>query len=208
MKLYNYFRSGTSRRVEIALKLKGILYENIQIDLLANEHNKEDFELINPQKLVPALKNDNGLVITQSPAILEWLDAYYPNPPFFPSDEGDKARVRALAAIIGCDTHPLNNKRVLEYLRFQLGADKNQVMTWARSWIEQAFNAYEKMLESDKKRNRFSFGSAPSMAEIYLIPQIESSQRFQVDISVWPCISEVFKACQEIEAFRFNNIKS
>lgn len=208
MKFYNYSRSGTSRRVQIALKLKGVTYEDVQIDLLANAHHQEEFERINPQKLVPALQVSSELVLTQSPAILEWLDACYPEPLFLPKQEDERARVRALAAIIGCDTHPLNNKRVLEYLRFELKADKNQVKAWANHWIEEAFTAYEKILASDKMRQRFSVGNTPSMAEIYLIPQVESSQRFQVDISQWPCIAEVFKACQEIEAFRSANFQT
>lgn len=201
MNFYNYYRSGTSRRVEIALKLKGIPYKDIQVDLIANEHLKDEFKIINPQQLVPSLEVDKGIILSQSPAILEWLDDQFPTPPLLPNNNLDKAYVRQLTSIIGCDTHPLNNKRVLEYLKNGFELKKPQIKEWAAYWINNSFDAYEQLIKSDKNRKDFSFGDAPSMADIYLIPQVESSKRFDVDISKWPNIQRVYLICKNLEAF-------
>jgi maleylpyruvate isomerase len=201
MKLYNFFRSGTSHRLRIALNLKGIATDYVAIDLRAEEHLNEAFKAINPQKFVPALDTGKQVLI-QSPAIIEWLEEKYPNPPLLPFDADDRAHVRTLAAIVGCDIHPINNRRILEMLRHHFGSSEDSINTWCKQWIDAGFDAYEALLVADKNRGRFSFGDAPTLADVYLIPQIESARRFKVDLSRWPAICSVEKACVEIDAFK------
>lgn len=201
MKLHNFWRSGTSHRTRIALNLKGLSYEYIAVHLGKEAHLSEAFRAINPQQLVPALDTGEQVLI-QSPAIIEWLEERYPAPALLPSDADGRARVRALAAIVGCDIHPINNRRILEYLRKTFGADEAAVNAWCAHWITAGFDAYEALLAQDKTRGAFSFGDAPTMADVYLIPQVESARRFQVDLSRWPLISEVDVACRELDAFR------
>ncbi len=201
MKLYNFFRSGTSHRLRIALNLKGIATDYLAIDLRTEEHLNEAFKAINPQKFVPALDTGKQVLI-QSPAIIEWLEEKYPNPPLLPFDADDRAHVRALAAIVGCDIHPINNRRILEMLRHHFGSSEDSINTWCKQWIDAGFDAYEALLVADKNRGRFSFGDAPTLADVYLIPQIESARRFKVDLSRWPAIRSVEKACVEIDAFK------
>ena len=202
MKLYNFFRSGTSHRLRIALNLKGLDTQYIPVDLRTEQHLKDDFKAVNPQMLVPALATDDGKVLIQSPAIIEWLEEQYPTPALLPVDAGERARVRALAAIVGCDIHPINNRRILEYLRKELGANEDAVNAWCATWITAGFDAYEALLAQDAQRGRFSFGDAPSIADVYLVPQIESARRFKVDLSRWPLIGAVDKACAELDAFQ------
>ena len=201
MKLYNFWRSGTSHRTRIALNLKGLTVEYVAVHLGKEEHLKNEFKVINPQQLVPAL--DTGReVLLQSPAILEWLEEKYPTPALLPNDPKSRAQVRALAAIIGCDIHPINNRRILEYLRKNFGANEDAINQWCGIWISAGFDAYEALLNADNHRGRFSYGDTPSMADCYLIPQIESARRFKVDLSKWPLIMAVEKACMEMDAFR------
>lgn len=201
MKLYNFWRSGTSHRTRIALNLKGLTVEYVAVHLGKEEHLKNEFKVINPQQLVPALDTGHE-VLLQSPAILEWLEEKYPTPALLPNDPKSRAQVRALAAIIGCDIHPINNRRILEYLRKTFGANDNAINQWCGIWISAGFDAYEALLNADNQRGRFSHGDTPSMADCYLIPQIESARRFQVDLSKWPLIMAVERACMELDAFR------
>ncbi len=182
MKLYNFFRSGTSHRLRIALNFKGIDTEYIAVDLRVEEHLREAFKNLNPQGLVPALAVDDKVLI-QSPAIIEWLEEKYPTPALLPTQAEDRAHVRALAAIVGCDIHPINNRRILEYLRKQFATDDAAINAWCSTWITDGFNAYEALLAADKNRGAFSFGNTPTLADVYLIPQIESSRRFKVDLT-------------------------
>ena len=198
--LHSFFRSGTSHRVRIALNLKGISVENHAVDLRAEAHLEAAFKAINPQALVPVLTVGPHHLI-QSPAILEWLEETYPEPPLLPKDPFERARVRALAAMVGCDVHPLNNRRVLMYLRSQFGADESAVNTWCGTWIGAGFDALEVMLAEDKTRGDFCYGGQPSMADVYLVPQIESARRFCVDLTTWPKIMAIDTACQAIPAF-------
>ena len=201
MKLYNFFRSGTSHRLRIALNLKGITTDYVAVDLRVEEHLKEAFKSVNPQQFVPALDTGEQVLI-QSPAIIEWLEEKSPTPALLPAGADERAHVRALAAIVGCDIHPLNNRRVLETLRKQFGANEDVINAWCGTWISAGFDAYEALIAADTQRGRFSFGNTPTLADVYLIPQVESSRRFKVDLSRWPLISAIEKACMELEAFQ------
>ena len=201
MKLYNFFRSSTSHRLRIALNLKGLDYEYVPIDLRTEQHLGAEYKALNPQGLVPALV-DNGRVLIQSPAIIEWLEERYPAPALLPADLEARARVRALAAIVGCDMHPVNNRRILEALRHDFGADEAAVQRWCATWIATGFDAIEALLAADTQRGESCFGSAPTLADVYLIPQVESARRFKLDIERWPRVLAIHEACAPIEAFR------
>ncbi len=201
MKLYNFWRSGTSHRTRIALNLKGLSTEYVAVHLGKEEHLKDAFKVVNPQQLVPALDTGNEVLI-QSPAILEWLEEQYPTPALLPQDASGRARVRALAAIVGCDIHPINNRRILETLRKSFGANEDAINAWCGTWISAGFDAYEALLAADTQRGRFSYGDAPTLADCYLIPQVESARRFKVDLTKWPLIMAVEKACMALEAFQ------
>ncbi len=201
MKLYNFWRSGTSHRTRIALNLKGLTTEYVPVHLVKEEHLKDDFKAVNPQQLVPALDTGSEVLI-QSPAIIEWLEEKYPSPALLPQGAAERAQVRALAAIVGCDIHPINNRRILETLRKQFGANEDTINAWCGTWITSGFDAYEALLAADTKRGRFSHGDAPTIADCYLIPQIESARRFKVDLTRWPLIMAVEKACMALEAFQ------
>ena len=200
MKLYNFFRSGTSHRLRIALNIKGIATDYVAVDLRVDEQQGDAFKSVNPQQMVPALDTGEQVLI-QSPAIIEWLEEKHPSPALLPPGANDRARVRALAAIVGCDIHPLNNRRVLQTLRKQFGANEDAINAWCATWISAGFDAYETLIAADTKRGRFSFGDTPSLADVYLIPQVESARRFHVDLTQWPHIMAVEKACMELEAF-------
>ncbi|QIL79644.1 maleylacetoacetate isomerase [Diaphorobacter sp. HDW4A] len=201
MKLYSFFRSGTSHRLRIALNLKGLTPDYIPVDLRVDEQAQPSFKGVNPQGLVPALTLDDGETLIQSPAIIEWLEERFPDPALLPKEPEARAHVRALAAIIGCDVHPINNRRILQYLGKQLGADETQLNAWCSNWITAGFDAIEALLAKDNQRGAFCFGYAPTIADVYLIPQIESARRFKVDMANWPLISAVDQACSPLAAF-------
>ena len=201
MKLYNFFRSGTSHRLRIALSLKALTAEYVAVDLRTEEHLGAAFKALNPQGLVPALVVDDTVLI-QSPAIIEWLEERYPTPALLPADPQDRARVRALAALVGCDIHPLNNRRILEYLRKTLGCDEAAVNAWCATWINDGFAALETLLKADPQRSNFCFGHTPTLADVYLVPQIESARRFKVDLTPYPNIVAIDRTCAELEPFR------
>jgi len=201
MKLYNFWRSGTSHRTRIALNLKGLDTEYVAVHLAKEEHLKDEFKAVNPQQLVPALHTGSEVLI-QSPAIIEWLEEKYPTPALLPRDPQRRAQVRALAAIVGCDIHPINNRRILETLRKSFGANEAAINTWCGTWITAGFDAYEALLAADSQRGAFSFGHTPTIADVYLIPQIESARRFQVDLSRWPLIAGVEQACMALPALQ------
>ncbi len=201
MKLYNFFRSGTSHRLRIALNLKGIATDYVAVDLRVEAHLKDAFKSVNPQQLVPALDTGEQVLI-QSPAIIEWLEEKYPTPALLPTQAEERAHVRALAAIVGCDVHPINNRRILETLRKQFGANEDAITAWCATWIGAGFDAYEALIAADTQRGRFSFGDSPGLADVYLIPQIESERRFKVDLSRWPLIAGIEQGCNALEAFQ------
>ena len=201
MKLYSFFRSGTSHRLRIALNLKGIATDYVAVDLRVDEQQKDAFKAINPQGLVPALDTGEQVMI-QSPAIIEWLEEKYPTPALLPTGVDARAHVRALAAMVGCDIHPINNRRILQTLRKQFGANEAAINAWCGNWISDGFDAYEALIAADKTRGRFSFGDTPTLADVYLSPQVESARCFNVDMSRWPLISAIDHACGELDAFK------
>ena len=201
MKLYNFFRSGSSHRLRIALNLKGLTAEYVAVDLRTEAHLGAAFKALNPQGLVPALVV-NEAVLIQSPAIIEWLEERYPTPALLPANPTDRARVRALAAVVGCDIHPINNRRILEYLRKTLGCDEAAVNAWCATWINDGFAALEALLAADKQRGNFCFGHTPTLADAYLVPQVESARRFKVDLTPYPNIVAIDTACAALDAFR------
>ena len=201
MILHGYWRSGTSYRTRIALNLKGLAYETAPVDLRTGAQKSDAYLALNPQGLVPALEIDNGQVLIQSPAIIEWLEERYPTPALLPADPLARTQVRALAAIVGCDVHPINNRRILQTLRKQFGADEAAINAWCATWITAGFDAIEALLAKDTTRGSYCFGGAPSLADVYLIPQVESARRFGVDMAAWPLIRAVDAACAELPAF-------
>lgn len=200
MELYSFFRSGTSHRLRIALRLKGIDARYVPVDLRRDEHLAASYRAIQPQGLVPALV-DGGQAYIQSVAIIEWLEERYPEPPLLPPGLAERARVRALAAIIGCDIHPLNNRRVLQALRRDFGADEAALARWCGTWIAAGFDAFEALLAADGRRDAFCHGDAPTLADVYLVPQVESARRFEVDVARWPRIHAVDARCAALPAF-------
>ncbi|WP_347455421.1 maleylacetoacetate isomerase [Acinetobacter thermotolerans] len=201
MKLYGFFRSGTSHRLRIALNLKSLSYEQVSVSLAKNQHHQDEFKALNPQGLVPVLETEQGL-LTQSPAMIEWLEEVYTEVALLPKDPFEKAKVRALAAIVGCDIHPINNKRVLEYLRNNLGQDENQVLAWCAEWISKGFEALEALLQQDQTRQNFCYGNSATLADVYLIPQVYSAKRFKVDLTPYPTIVSIYEHCMQLEAFQ------
>jgi len=208
VKLYNFWRSGTSHRTRIALNLKGISTEYLAVHLGKNAHLSDDFKAINPQQLVPALVLDEtesgvtgGHTLIQSPAIIEWLEERFPTPALLPADPIERASVRAMAAVVGCDVHPINNKRILDYLRQQFGADEAAINAWCGTWIGAGFDALEALIAHPAAEVRYCFGNTPTLADVYLIPQIESARRFKVDLSRWPKLMAIDAHCATLTAF-------
>ena len=196
--LHAYWRSGTSYRTRIALNLKGLAYQVRPVNLLQGEQIEAPYRNIQPLGLVPALEAD-GRVMTQSPAILEWLEDAHPEPPLLPAGAADRATVRAMAALIGCDIHPLNNLRVLRQLRHQLKASDEQLLAWETRWIGDGFAALE--VEIGRRGAGFCFGDAPTLADCYLIPQVYSAIRFGVDLEPYPLIRAIDQRAGALEAF-------
>lgn len=201
MKMYGFFRSGTSHRTRIVLNLKQISYDLLPVSLMKNEHKNAEFKAINPQGFVPVLAINDQLLI-QSPAIIEWLEETHPEHALLPHDAIGRAKVRALAAVVGCDIHPINNKRILEYLRHTLKLDDVQVQRWCQHWIDEGFSALEQLLLADNTRGDFCYGNKPTLADAYLIPQVDSSKRFHVDMSKYPNIQAIYDACMALPAFQ------
>lgn len=199
IRLHGYFRSSAAWRCRIALNLKGVAWESVPVSLRAGEQREAAFSALNPQRLVPALETDGG-VLTQSLAIIEWLDESFPSPPLLPSSALDRAHVRAFALAIACDIHPLQNLRVLEYLRSGIGLDEPQVEAWLRRWIGEGLAACEGLL-SKLPQGRFCFGDSPGLADICLVPQMASAERFGVEVSGFPRLDAIARACANVDAF-------
>jgi maleylpyruvate isomerase len=197
--LHGYWRSGTTYRTRIALALKGVAYEQSGVDLRVGDQRSERFLRLNPQGLVPALEAD-GRVLTQSPAILEWIEERWPQPPLLPTDPGDRAEVRAMAALIACDIHPLQNLRVMKKLSADHGADEPATQAWTRHWIGLGFEALERLIE--RRGGAWSFGDAPTLADCYLVPQVYTARRFGLDLQPYPRIAAVDARAAEHPAFQ------
>ena len=200
LKLYGYFRSSAAFRVRIALNLKKLDYETAAIHLRRNDQAKPDYLAVNPQGLVPTL-DDGGRTLIQSLAIIEYLDETYPNPPLLPSPPADRARVRALAEIVACDIHPVNNLRVLRYLTHSLGHDETAIATWYNHWIDAGFQAFERLLVGDPRTGAFCHGDGPGIADIALVPQVVNAERYRLDLAPYPTIARIHQSCMALEAF-------
>jgi maleylacetoacetate isomerase len=200
MLLYTFFRSSAAFRVRIALNLKGLAYENAAISLPKGAHRRDDYGAINPQKLVPALV-DGGNLLTQSLAIIEYLEEKEPNPPLLPRDLLERARVRSLSLLIACEIHPLNNLRVLQHLKRGLGQDEAGINTWYRHWIAEGLAKFEADLNHTAGTAKFCHGDAPTLADCCLVPQIFNAQRYDCDLAPYPVTMRIFQTCMRLEAF-------
>jgi maleylacetoacetate isomerase len=201
MLLYGYFRSSAAYRVRIALNLKGLAYDQTFVHLAKLEQLAESFAAINPQKLLPVLKTDSGQLLTQSLAIIEYLEETHPQPALLPKDPLERARVRALALAVACEIHPINNPRVLRYLTGKLGVSEAQRDDWYRHWVEEGLQAVEQMLVSSPQTGRFCHGDSPTLADLCLVPQVANGRRFKADLSGCPTVVRIDAECQKVKAF-------
>lgn len=200
--LHNYFRSSTSTRLRAALNLKGLDYEYVAHHLLKGEHRSSAYLSINPQGLVPALVLNDGTALIQSLAIIEYLDEVHPEPALLPKAPVDRARVRALAYAVACDIHPLNNLRVLRYIKSAFGADDEATADWFRHWVDETFVPIEAMLAEDKRTGRFCHGDLPGLADACLYAQVLNNRRFSIDMSRYPTVSRIFEECAAMQEFQ------
>jgi maleylacetoacetate isomerase len=201
MKLYDYFRSSAAYRVRIALNLKHQKPEREFVHLRNNVQRSDDYLSLNPQGLVPALATDGGEVLTQSLAIICYLDEMFPDPPLLPAAAVERARVRSIALAIACDIHPLNNLRVLLYLKNTLGVADEQKDAWYRYWIDVGLEALETRLAREPATGRFCHGDAPTLADICLVPQLANARRMKVDVSPFPTLTRIETTCNALPAF-------
>ena len=206
MKLYTYFRSSASYRVRIALNLKGLPYETVPVHLLKDggQQYSEEYRALNPDGLVPSLIDEHAgeaAAITQSLAIIEYLEEAYPAPALLPQSALDRAFVRSVALSIACEIHPLNNLRVLRYLTHTLKVGEDDKNAWYRHWVEQGLSSLETTLARDPRAGAFCYGDQPSLADCFLVPQIFNAQRFKCDLSAMPTLMRIYDACMALEAF-------
>lgn len=193
--LHGYWRSSAAYRVRMGLNLKGLSARQANLDLRTSAHRGEAYQKLNPAKLVPALETDSG-ILTQSSAILEWLEERYPTPALLPSAPGDRAIVRAIAGLIGSDIHPINNLRVLTSLRQDLNVSETQINNWITHWISEGFQPLETMIA--RYGGTFAFGDTPTLADCYLVPQVYSAERFSVDLSPYPHLRSAVDAARAL----------
>ncbi|MFJ3048024.1 maleylacetoacetate isomerase [Herbaspirillum chlorophenolicum] len=201
--LYGYFRSSASYRVRIALNLKGQVYDTVPVHLLnqGGEQFLPAFAEMNPHSLVPVLAHE-GHHMTQSLAVLEYLEERFPMPSLLPGDPVQRAHIRELSLAIACEIHPLNNLRVLRYLKHQLGVDDDKKNEWIQHWIKLGFAALEKQLAADNTRGHFCVGDMPTMADCCLVPQMFNARRFEVDMQPYPTLCAIEDACNALPAFQ------
>jgi len=197
MELFSYFRSSAAYRVRIGLNIKGIPHTLTDVNLLEGDHRRAPYLALNPQGLVPALKLDDGRVINQSPAMLEYLEAVYPDGPLLPEDPYDAAVVRNWCSLIACDIHPVNNLRILKFLTGTLSVSEDEKLNWYRHWIKLGFEALEPQLSA----NPYCFGSNITFADLYLIPQVYNALRFHQDMTDFPKIQQIYETCNQLDAF-------
>ncbi|MBY6156973.1 maleylacetoacetate isomerase [Pseudooceanicola nitratireducens] len=201
LRLHNFFRSSTSTRVRAALNLKGLPYEYVPYVLRDGETRTPAYLGRNPQGLVPTLERGDGVNLTQSLAIIEWLDEVQPEPPLLPRDPDDRAWVRSLSYMIACEIHPLNNLRVLFRLRDQFGADDEAQKEWFTHWVSLTFDALEDALAKDPRSGRCCFGDTPTMADVCLYAQVWNNRRFAIPLDRWPTIRTIFEHLETLPAF-------
>jgi len=200
MKLYNYFRSSASFRVRIALGLKQLPYDYLPVHIARGEHKAQAFQALSPAMLVPALQLDSGTLLSQSMAIIEYLDETHPQPPLLPADALGRAQVRALAQLIACEIHPINNLRVLKYLTQELRVSEDDKNTWYRHWVRSGLEAFERQLAASPG-GPYCWGNSPTLADCCLVPQIFNGQRFQVSFDGLTRTMAAFEACMALPAF-------
>ena len=202
IKLYNYFRSSASYRVRIALNLKGVPYEYLSVHLLKDggQQLAPSFRALNPESLVPVL-DDDGEVLTQSLAIIEYLEETRPAPPLLPRNAVERAYVRGIALAIACEIHPLNNLRVLRYLVNTLGASEEQKNAWYRYWVEQGLASIEARLVTERRCGRYALGDAVTLADVFIVPQIFNAQRMDCNLDAVPTVMRIFDNCMQLPAF-------
>ncbi|MFY0991691.1 maleylacetoacetate isomerase [Halomonas sp. C05BenzN] len=200
--LYGYFRSSAAYRVRIALNLKGLAYDQAPVNLIKGEQRSDANLARHPQGLVPSLETDDGLMLTQSLAICEYLDETHPEPPLLPADAAGRARVRALAQLVACEVHPLNNLRVLKYLVNDLEVGEEAKLAWYRHWITEGFDALEAMLTREAGTGAFCHGDTPTLADLCLVPQVYNAERFECHLAAYPTIRRIVDHCNALEAFR------
>ena len=203
LKLYTYFRSSAAYRVRIALNLKGLPFESIPVHLVRHggEQHGADYERINPAHLVPALVDDED-TLSQSLAIIEYLDETHPSPALLPADAAGRARVRALAQAVACEIHPLNNLRVLRYLTQELQIDEAAKIKWIQHWITLGFTAFEAQLASSPRTGTYCHGDTPTLADCCLIPQLYNARRFDTPLHAYPHLLRIEAACLALEPFQ------
>ena len=201
MKLYDYFRSSAAYRVRIALNLKGLAPEREFVHLRKGAQRSDDYLALNPQGLVPALVLDDGQVLTQSLAIVEYVDEIVPAPPLLPRDPAERARVRGLALAIACDIHPIDNLRVLRYLLHTVGVEEAQKDAWYKYWIDVGLEALETAVSRDPATGRFCHGDSPTLADVCLVPQLANARRVDMDLSPYPTLVRIDAECQKHPAF-------
>jgi maleylacetoacetate isomerase len=199
VKLFTYFRSSAAFRVRIGLNLKRLAYESTFVHLPKGEHRLPAYGALNPQGLLPALE-DEGRLLTQSLAILEYLEETHPEPPLLPQDPLARARVRSLSLLIACEIHPLNNLRILTHLKNSLGQSEEQVNAWYRHWIADGLAKLEAELKAPAT-GRYCHGEAPGMADCCLVPQVFNAQRYKCDLAPYPIVMRMYDACMRLEAF-------
>lgn len=200
MKLYTYFRSSASFRVRIALNYKGIAYEPAVVNLARSEHHEAVYRGVNPQGLLPAVE-DGGKRLIQSLAIMEYLEERYPEPPLLPKDPFERAYVRALAGIVACEIHPLNNPRTLKHVRKTYGVDEAGINTWYRHWIAEGFDMLERFLDSEALAGTYCLKDTVTIADCCLVPQVFNAKRFECDLAPYPTAMRIFDACMQLPAF-------
>ena len=201
MKLYNYFRSSASFRVRIALHLKGLTFEYVPVHLAKGEHKKDAYAAVSADQLVPMLELDDGTRLSQSMAIIEFLDETQPGTALLPKDALGRARVRALAQSVACEIHPLNNLRVLKYLSRDLGVSEDAKNTWYRHWVRDGLESFERQL-AQQAASTYCFGATPTLADCCLVPQIFNGKRFDVNFDGLPRTMAAFDACMQLDAFQ------
>jgi maleylacetoacetate isomerase len=201
LKLYTYFRSSAAFRVRIALNLKGLAYDPVFVHLPRGEHRKPEYAALDPQALVPTLLDEGGRALSQSLAIIEYLDETHPQPPLLPGDAAARARIRALALDVACEIHPLDNLRVLRYLVHDMHVSEEDKNRWYRHWVESGLETVERQLAGHPATGRYCHGDTPTLADIVLVPQIHNAQRFECRLEHVPTVMRVFDACMRLDAF-------